>query len=55
MGLICTFVFFFAFTGLGQDKELKVIPKNNQTVQQQTQDESQCASYADEQTKAIKP
>jgi outer membrane lipoprotein SlyB len=49
-----TFLLLLAFKGYSQDNELKVYPKNNQTVEQQQQDENQCAAYADDQTKGGK-
>jgi hypothetical protein len=46
-----SFLLFMTLKGYSQDQELKVYPRNNQTVEEQKQDEDQCASYADDQTK----
>ena len=46
-----SFLLFLVFAGYGQDEELRVYPKNNQSVQEQQQDEKQCADYADQETR----
>jgi hypothetical protein len=46
-----SFLLFLVFAGYGQDEELRVYPKNNQSVEEQRQDEKQCADYADQETK----